>query len=222
MLSGTSVDGLDVAVADLDVDAAGTLTLRPLQATTVAWPVDLRRRVLAVLPPAPTTADEVCRLDTEIGQFAGAAAAKAAAEHRADLVVSLGQTVFHWVDTDGHARGTLQLGQPAWIVEATGAPVTSPPAATARRWPRRSMRSGYGDRHRELRSTSAASRTSPSSATSTATSWPSTPARPTACSTSSPRGRVGERRATTSTARWRPRWSNSPPAPSPTPARPTA
>ena len=32
--------------------------------------------------------------------------------------------MFHWVD-QGHARGTLQLGQPAWIAEATGLPVIS-------------------------------------------------------------------------------------------------
>lgn len=124
MLSGTSVDGLDVAVADFDLDPDGTLALRPLHATTVSWPADLRRRVLAVLPPAPTTADELCRLDTEIGQFAGAAAAAAIATHGGDLVVSLGQTVFHRVE-HGRALGTLQLGQPAWIVEATGLPVVS-------------------------------------------------------------------------------------------------
>ena len=42
----------------------------------------------------------------------------------ADLIVSHGQTVHHWVQ-DGEAKGTLQLGQPAWIVEATGLPVIS-------------------------------------------------------------------------------------------------
>jgi len=38
--------------------------------------------------------------------------------------VSHGQTVFHWVD-GGSVRGTLQLGQPAWIAEATGVSVVS-------------------------------------------------------------------------------------------------
>src|SRR5215210_4002879 len=43
---------------------------------------------------------------------------------RADLVVSHGQTVFHWVE-ENRALGTLQLGQPAWISARTGSPVVS-------------------------------------------------------------------------------------------------
>ena len=43
-------------------------------------------------------------------------------EGEADVVCSHGQTVFHWVE-DGHALGTLQLGQGAWIAERTGATV---------------------------------------------------------------------------------------------------
>ena len=42
-----------------------------------------------------------------------------------DLIVSHGQTIFHWVDDEGRARGTLQVGQPAWIAEATGIPVVA-------------------------------------------------------------------------------------------------
>jgi len=124
LLSGTSVDGLDVAVADVALDG-DVLTLRPLGALEHPWPVDVRARLLGVLPPAVTTAGEICALDTAVGQVS-AQAALAATERfgPADLVASLGQTVFHDV-VDGHARGTLQLGQPAWIVEATGLPVIS-------------------------------------------------------------------------------------------------
>jgi len=71
--------------------------------------------------------EQVCRLDTGIGQ-AFAEVARLAVEQLcggyADLIVSHGQTVFHWVD-GGAVRGTLQLGQPAWIAEATGTTVVS-------------------------------------------------------------------------------------------------
>ncbi len=52
-------------------------------------------------------------------------AAVARADDRpVDLVVSHGQTVIHHV-IDGEVLCTLQLGQPAWIAEATGLPVIS-------------------------------------------------------------------------------------------------
>lgn len=124
MLSGTSVDGLDVAAADLTLDG-GVITLRPLGAIEYPWPDDIRARLLGILPPAATTAGEICALDTAVGQISAQAAVAAIERFGvADLVASLGQTAFHEV-VDGHARATLQLGQPAWIVEATGLPVVS-------------------------------------------------------------------------------------------------
>ncbi len=127
MISGTSMDGIDVAVADLRfVD--DTIELRPLGAASREYPAEFRDRLGAVLPPASTSAEEVCQLDTLVGQ-AFAAAATYAVEELAggavDLIVSHGQTIFHWVDADGGARGTLQVGQPAWIAEATGVAVVA-------------------------------------------------------------------------------------------------
>ena len=73
MISGTSMDGIDVAAADLRfVD--DTIELRPLGAGSRDYPADLRAALGAVLPPSPTTAEELCRLDTLVGQaFADAA-----------------------------------------------------------------------------------------------------------------------------------------------------
>ncbi|GAB2989448.1 anhydro-N-acetylmuramic acid kinase [Amycolatopsis acidiphila] len=124
LISGTSVDGIDVAVADLRADG-DEIVLTPLGALEVGYPEELRAALLAALPPAPTTAEQLTKLDTRVGQaFAGAAGQGLDRFGPADLVASLGQTVFHWVE-DGHARGTLQLGQPAWIAERTGLPVVA-------------------------------------------------------------------------------------------------
>ena len=75
------------------------------------------------LPPAELRYAEVCELDTRIGQAFAEVAAECRSRPRGpvDLVCSHGQTVFHWV-AGAHALGTLQLGEPAWIAERTGAP----------------------------------------------------------------------------------------------------
>ena len=127
--SGTSADGIDVAVVDvaaLDADERPAVGLRVLHAETVAWSAEGRDRILAVSAGEPLTAGGFCELDTKLGQaFADAAAGGMAATGVVpDLVVSHGQTLFHWVE-GGHARGTLQLGEPAWIAERVGAPVLS-------------------------------------------------------------------------------------------------
>ncbi|MES9522977.1 anhydro-N-acetylmuramic acid kinase [Streptomyces capoamus] len=126
LMSGTSHDAIESAAADLVLDG-DALLLRPLGHLAVPYPDELRARVAACLPPAVTTTQAVCALDSGIGQAFAGAAARALRElcgGVADLVVSHGQTVHHWVE-DGMVRGTLQLGQPAWIAEATGLPVVS-------------------------------------------------------------------------------------------------
>ncbi|TDC32264.1 anhydro-N-acetylmuramic acid kinase [Micromonospora sp. 15K316] len=125
LMSGTSYDGVDVAAAEFTVDGE-TLRLRPLGHRGLDYDDELRARIGALLPPAATTIEAVCRLDNLLGDvFAEAAAlgVELAGGH-ADLVVSPGQTVFHWVQ-DGVARGTLQLGAVARVAARVGVPVLS-------------------------------------------------------------------------------------------------
>jgi anhydro-N-acetylmuramic acid kinase len=124
LMSGTSFDAIDAAVADIELEGE-VLRLRPLGSLSAPYDDDLREELAAALPPAPTTFETVCRLDTLIGQaFAELAAEAIARFGAADLIASHGQTLFHWVD-GGRVRGTLQMGQPAWIAERTGVPVVS-------------------------------------------------------------------------------------------------
>ncbi|MFI6735761.1 anhydro-N-acetylmuramic acid kinase [Nonomuraea sp. NPDC050451] len=124
MISGTSHDGIDVAVVDFEL-VGGLLEGRVGHTASTPYPAELRARLIAALPPARTTLAEVCVLDTLIGQsFADAAASAITLGGPVDLIVSHGQTVFHWVEGT-HALGTLQIGQPAWIADRTGVPVLS-------------------------------------------------------------------------------------------------
>ncbi|MEW1959090.1 anhydro-N-acetylmuramic acid kinase [Kineococcus sp. NPDC059986] len=121
MLSGTSHDGIDLAVVEFS-EEPGVLRARLGEHGSVPYSPGLRADLAAALPPGRPGFAEVCALDVRIGQEFAAVAAGVGEE--VDLVCSHGQTVFHWVE-DGVVRGTLQLGQPAWTAEATGTPVVS-------------------------------------------------------------------------------------------------
>jgi anhydro-N-acetylmuramic acid kinase len=126
--SGTSADGLDVGVVDLArSDPAGTtVTVELLDFRTAPWPGTLGTDVLALLPPATTTAEQICSIDQRLGQAAAESVAHVIDELDVtpELVVAPGQTIYHDV-RDALCQGTLQLGQPAWIAERTGIPVVS-------------------------------------------------------------------------------------------------
>jgi anhydro-N-acetylmuramic acid kinase len=124
MISGTSHDGIDVAVVDFRLDG-DVLRGSLLHSDSVPYDPGLRAELVRTLPPAELRYADVCELDTRIGQaFAEVAAGGIAASGPVDFICSHGQTVFHWVD-GAHALGTLQLGQPAWIAERTGTPVVA-------------------------------------------------------------------------------------------------
>jgi anhydro-N-acetylmuramic acid kinase len=123
--SGTSADGLDVAVVDLGLDGP-VVTMEILRTGTLPWPDGLREAVLQVLPPAATTVGAICQLDQLVGLAVADVVQRTVdvLDRPPHLVVSPGQTVFHDV-RDGSCYGTLQLGQPSWIAERTGLPVVS-------------------------------------------------------------------------------------------------
>jgi anhydro-N-acetylmuramic acid kinase len=126
MISGTSYDAIEAAALDLDLEG-DEVVCDILGSVGAPYPEGVAERIGALLPPAQTTIDEVCRLDTLIGQAFADVAAEVNATlcaGKAELVCSHGQTVFHWVEDD-RALGTLQLGQPAWISERTRLPVVS-------------------------------------------------------------------------------------------------
>jgi anhydro-N-acetylmuramic acid kinase len=126
MISGTSYDAVDAAAAELEL-VGDEVICRPRGLYSRDVPEPLRARIAAALPPHATTMEEVCKLDTAIGQFFGEVAAAANAEllgGTADFVVAHGQTVYHWVE-GAHALGTLQLGGAAWVAEACGVATVS-------------------------------------------------------------------------------------------------
>ena len=126
-MSGTSVDGIDVACADLEL-AEDALRCRFRGLSSTPFDGRLQKRIVAALPPGLPGAGELCQLHAELGHAYAAALAAALDElagGHADLAVLHGQTFFHWVDPDGRALGTLQLGNSSAAAERLGVPVIS-------------------------------------------------------------------------------------------------
>ncbi len=126
-MSGTSVDGIDVACVDLELDG-DELGCGYRGVLSVPFDAALRDRIVAALPPGKPGAGELCQLHAELGHaYAGAFAAAAGqlAGGQADFAVLHGQTFHHWVDDAGRALGTLQLGNSAAVAERLGLPVIS-------------------------------------------------------------------------------------------------
>jgi anhydro-N-acetylmuramic acid kinase len=125
LISGTSADGTDVAVVEIE-GAPPQLYWRLLHAQTVPHPEELRAAVLRAINPQTSPVDLLCTLNVQLAeQFAVAALAGMAAvglrPEDVHLIGSHGQTVWHAPDLGA----TLQLGEAAVLAERTGIPVIS-------------------------------------------------------------------------------------------------
>jgi anhydro-N-acetylmuramic acid kinase len=130
IMSGTSADGIDVAVVRI---APGKLRpgLKLLAHEGFAFPVPLRRAVLAAMNAAVISTAELARLHWRLG-LAYAEAVNATVKRHAtklDLIGCHGQTLYHQPRGESYAGRrfccTWQLGEAAVITAATGVPVVS-------------------------------------------------------------------------------------------------
>src|SRR5512138_446712 len=127
-MSGTSVDGIDAAVVQLDGEPP-SLSWKVLGHSHGSFDPRLRSEIFACFLPETGSVDRLCKLNFALGQTFGAAALEAAREAGfsitdVDLIGSHGQTLWHEPPIDGMGS-TLQLGEPAVIAEMTGVPVVS-------------------------------------------------------------------------------------------------
>lgn len=126
MISGTSFDGIDAGCFDINV-VDGVMSAKLLGFESYEYKQDVHDLIAKAMPPQTTDLESICILDTYIGQEFARAVLDLLQKFSitADLIVSHGQTVFHWIDQSNKARGTLQIGEPTWIAEATGVTVVS-------------------------------------------------------------------------------------------------
>lgn len=118
--SGTSMDGIDAALFDIDEQQCATMA-----ALSIDYPPELRQELLdASRNPQRCALDALGRLDTWVGQCFAAAAKRLVEENdvpwsRVRAIGSHGQTIRH--QPEGNRPFTLQVGDPNIIAAETGA-----------------------------------------------------------------------------------------------------
>jgi anhydro-N-acetylmuramic acid kinase len=128
LISGTSADGIDAALVELE-GAGETTRARLLGFRTRPFDADLRARVLAL---GDARTDELLRVHYRLGEEFAQAAIEVIDPVRRDglsvhLIGSHGQTARHHprAEEAGRRAATLQLAEPAIIAERTGLPVVA-------------------------------------------------------------------------------------------------
>ena len=127
-MSGTSMDGLDIALCRISGSGRNT-RLKVEQFQTAPYTARFRSQLKAIFAQPTISQQQLCTLNAIVGRTHGTLVNNALttwgiANHQVDLVASHGQTVFHapqW--QTGHAdepNSTLQIGDGDHVAVSTG------------------------------------------------------------------------------------------------------
>ena len=115
VMSGTSLDGIDVAIVEI-----GGRRIETIGFTSTPYPAAVRAAILGV-SDCPTHTAAVSRLNFQLAELYARAVLRAVKRFGpVELIGCHGQTIFH----EGRSN-TLQIGEPAVLAERTGVPVVS-------------------------------------------------------------------------------------------------
>ena len=134
LISGTSVDGIDAALVEID-RTDSNLKVELIAGATYPYPAPLREQILKVCAGAALSMAELAELDDAIALTFAQTAQKIQTGHPpAQLIGSHGQTVYHRPAAGKRAKApgknpelgySLQLGRGALIAHLTGIPTVS-------------------------------------------------------------------------------------------------
>lgn len=120
-MSGTSADGIDIALVDVDRDReAERPDIRVINFVTLPYDPALRARLLSTSSSASTTIAQLGELNVAVGEALANAVLEAAARwaldiQSVDVIGSHGHTMWHAPES----RATVQIGEPAIIAART-------------------------------------------------------------------------------------------------------
>ena len=120
LMSGTSVDGIDAALVEIN-GLEQDLEVKLLQGETFAYPQDLRNQILAICGGKALNIAELADLDDAIAlQFTQAAQQIQAQHQPAELIGSHGQTIYHRPPVQDQLGYSYQIGRGEMIAHLTG------------------------------------------------------------------------------------------------------
>jgi anhydro-N-acetylmuramic acid kinase len=128
LMSGTSADGVEVALARI-AGAPPKLQSHLVNHASFPLPSAVRKEILRIAEGAPTTAGEISKLNFRLGQVFADAALLACKGFRIppskiNLIASHGQTIFHqgqpWPFLGESTAATFQIAEAAVIAARTG------------------------------------------------------------------------------------------------------
>ena len=130
VMSGTSADGVDVALCRLSPTKSGA-RVKVLAHHSERYPVRLRKAVLAAMDAKSICTAELSRLNWRLGELYAEAVARAMRESgvKPQLIACHGQTIYHQGAATNYlgspVRCTWQTGEAAVIAERMRVPVVS-------------------------------------------------------------------------------------------------
>ena len=130
-MSGTSGDGVDVALVEIDGHGLST-QIELIAFASYPFEAETRSRIFKLFNPETSRVDEICEMNFLIGELFGDAVLGLIEQvglsiDEIDLIGSHGQTIYHIPPEPGISQvpSTLQIGEPAVIAHRTGIPTVA-------------------------------------------------------------------------------------------------
>lgn len=133
LMSGTSVDGIDAALIEIQREGPG-IKVQLVAFENTPYPDEIRRKIFGLFNPQTSTVDKIGYMNFLLGELYAEAALsvikKAGLTAKdVDIIGSHGQTIYHAPQVDAQdgypVRYTFQIGEGAVIACRTGIPCVS-------------------------------------------------------------------------------------------------
>ena len=130
LMSGTSLDGIDAALVEINGQGKNT-KVNLIEFMTLSLPSDVKEEIKAACSEEKSSVDLICSLNFKLGYLFADATKKVCKKagmdiEKLDFIASHGQTIYHLPKNKANlVSSTLQIGEPAVIAYETGIRVIS-------------------------------------------------------------------------------------------------